>query len=105
MDDQPRVDWRSIPRRYRAWRALPPWRKGLWIASRVLAIAVLYVIAAAAILWFNEPVVANAVVAGERPPTALLTAVLARPELGLLAVVVLVGVAAAVLLPHKERWQ
>lgn len=105
MDDGQRVDWRAIPRRYRAWRDLPPWRKAVWILTRAVTMTVLYAAFAAAILWYNEPALMGAIVAGERSPLALGGLLGDRPELLGICLLLVPAVAAAVLLPHKPSWR
>jgi hypothetical protein len=104
MSDGQRIDWRAIPSRYRRWRALPAWRKLLWLVVRGVTTVVAYVGSAVAILWFNEPVVVEAVGAGRAPVWALVTRVVAQPELLLLLALLVPAILAAVLLPHRPDW-
>ncbi|WP_276261151.1 hypothetical protein [Haloglomus litoreum] len=104
MGDGQRIDWRAVPARYRAWQALPLWRKVLWLVVRSVTIVVLYLGAAAAILWYNEPAVVGAMGAGREPVWALFGVLSAQPELLLLLLILGPAVAAAVLLPHKPDW-
>lgn len=100
-----RVDWRAIPRRYRAWRAMPRWRKLLWLVTRSVTVLVLYGAAAAALLWYNAPAVVEGVGAGRTPAWALVDLVAASPDLLVLVVVLVPAVLAAVLLPHRPDWR
>jgi len=99
------IDWRAIPSRYRRWRALPAWRKLLWLLVRGVTMAVAYVGFAAAILWYNEPTVVEAVGAGRESAWALVTLLGARPELLVLLALLVPAVLAAVLLPHRPDWR
>jgi hypothetical protein len=99
-----RVDWRAIPRRYRAWQDLPVWRKVLWLVTRSLAIGVVYVASAAVILWYNAPLVVEGIANGGLSPLALLALFATQPELLLLCLLLLPAIAAAILLPHRPDW-
>ena len=100
-----RVDWRAIPRRYRAWRALPRWRKLLWLVVRGVTIVVAYAASAAAVLWYNAPGVVEGVGAGRTPAWTLVGLVVARPDLLALVLLLVPAVLAAVLLPHRPDWR
>ena len=104
MSDGQRVDWRAIPARYRAWRALPVWRKALWLVTRVVTMVVFYVAAAAAILWYNEPTVIEGIGAGTESPLALLGLFASQPELLALMLLMIPAVFVAVVLPHRPDW-
>jgi hypothetical protein len=105
MQDGHRIDWRAIPSRYRNWRALPTWRKLLWVLTRSVTMVVLYVVAAVAILWYNEPALVEGIGAGRASVWSLVGELAAQPEL--LALLLLLGpaIAAAVLLPTKPGWR
>lgn len=105
MDDGQRIDWRAVPRRYRRWRALPRWRKLLWLVTRSTTMAVLYAAFAAGLLWYNAPAVVEGVGAGREPVWALAGLLASRPELLVLLAILVPAVAAAVLLPHKPGWR
>lgn len=105
MSDGQRVDWRAIPTRYRAWQALPLWRKALWLVTRIVTVAVFYVLAAAVILWFNAPEPVEAIGAGEASILTLGGVFASQPELLLLLLVLVPAIAAAVVLPHKPDWR
>jgi hypothetical protein len=98
------IDWRAIPRRYRAWKALPAWRKVLWTVSRTAMSVVLYVAFAAGILWFNEPRVVEGIAGGDESPLALVGLFATQPELLALVLLLVPAVLAAVLLPHRTDW-
>jgi hypothetical protein len=105
MADGARIDWRAIPRRYRTWRALPAWRKVLWVVGRGLTMVVAYVGFGAAILWYNEPDVVGGVAAGRQPVWAVAGLLAGRPELLLVLAILVPAVVAAVLLPHRPSWR
>ncbi len=98
------IDWRAIPRRYRAWKSLPAWRKVLWGVSRGVAAAVLYVAFAAAILWYNEPAVVESVGAGQTSAATLVGVLAGNVELLAVMVLLVPAVLASVLLPHRTEW-
>jgi hypothetical protein len=98
------IDWRAIPRRYRAWKALPAWRKALWGVTRGVAATVLYVAFAAAILWYNEPAVVESVGAGQASVAALFGVLAGNVQLLAVMVLLVPAVLASVLLPHRTEW-
>jgi hypothetical protein len=98
------IDWRAIPRRYRAWKELPAWRKVLWAVTRTVMSVVLYVASVAAVLWFNEPGVVGGIAEGSESPLALVGLFAAQPELLALVLLLFPAVLAAVVLPHRTAW-
>jgi hypothetical protein len=104
MQDGTRIDWRAIPARYRAWQALPAWRKALWAVSRSVLMVVLYALFAVGILWYNEPALVEGVGAGRESLTDLVWAVASQPELLAILLILVPAVVAAVLLPTKPAW-
>lgn len=104
MTNGRRIDWRAIPGRYRAWRALPAWRKSLWLLSRGATVAVLYVTLAVGILWYNAPTVVGDVGAGRASAWAVVGLLGARPELLGVLLLLVPAVLAGVILPHRPSW-
>lgn len=104
MSSGQRIDWRAIPRRYRAWWALPLWRKLLWLVTRSATMVVAYVAFAAGILWYNEPALVTGIGAGRESVWALAGLFVAQPELLFVLLVLVPAVFAAVLLPHRPDW-
>ena len=98
------IDWRAIPKRYRAWQELPAWRKALWLVTRSVTMLVFYVLFAAAILWYNEPETVEAVGAGREPVWELVAVLGGQPELLVILLLLVPAVAATVLLPHRTDW-
>lgn len=105
MSGGQRIDWRAIPTRFRRWQALPTWRKLLWLVTRAVTMVVAYAFFAVGILWYNEPDLVGAIVAGDRSPFAIFGAFAATPELLVIMLILVPAVVAAVLLPHRPDWQ
>lgn len=105
MQEGHRIDWRAIPARFRRWRALPTWRKLLWVLTRSVTMVVLYVAFAVALLWYNEPALVEGIGAGRASVTALAGVLWAQPELLGILLLLAPAVAVAVLLPQKPGWQ
>jgi hypothetical protein len=105
MSSGRRVDWRAIPTRYRAWQALPRWRKLVWFVTRGLTVGLLYVAFAVGLLWYNEPALVEGIFAGREPLWAMATLLARRLELLGLLLILVPAVLAAVLLPHRPDWR
>lgn len=105
MDDGQQIDWRAIPRRFRAWQAKPLWRKLLWILSRTVTMVVAYVFFGAAVLWYNQPTAIERIAAGTASPLSLLSVLAAQPALLAILAIMVPAVLVAVLLPHKPSWR
>lgn len=105
MNEGHRIDWRAIPARFRNWRAMPAWRKLLWLVTRSVTVVVLYAVFATGILWYNEPALVEGIGAGRLPAWALVGVLGAQPELLGLLLILGPAILIAVLLPQKPAWQ
>ena len=81
------------------------WRKAIWLVSRSLAMVILYVVFALGILWYNAPTLIEGIGMGRESVWLLGGLLVTQPELLVLLGLLVLGVIAGVLLPHKASWE
>lgn len=97
-----RIDWRELPTRFRAWKALSLGRKFLWGISHLSQILIFYGIFTGIVLLYNFPETSGAVINGEQAVWTLLELIIADYELLLLLAITLPMFALLVIVPHRR---